>query len=298
MTLRAHAKVNLRLRILGRDADGYHGLETLFLRLDLADSIRVALTPSPGISLSVDTDPELAGADVPEDSRNLAWRAARALLAASGQASGADIRLEKKIPAGSGLGGGSSDAAAVLTALNPLLERPLSPEALRDLGGELGSDVPFFLLPAGMALGWERGRGLLPLNAPPQRPALLVVPGFAIGSSEAYSWIAADRQGREPPRPSALPAPDRLSRWETLAELAVNDFEPVVFARYPQLADWKAGMEGAGAEIALLSGSGSALFGIYATEQARDRAAAAMSSGPDVTIIRTRTSVRGTNGEP
>lgn len=289
MTIPAHAKVNLRLRILGRDSDDYHSLETIFLRLELADRIDVAVRSTPGIELTLAADPLVAADDVPDDSRNLAWRAARRLLDDSGQPIGAAIRLEKRIPSGSGLGGGSSDAAATLLALNRLLDSPLPPDILSGIGGELGSDVPFFLLGDGMALGWERGRGLLPLAVPPPRPVLLVVPDFAIGAGEAYSWLADARSGREPPRPSTLPPPERMTEWETLAKLAVNDFEPVIFERYPRLAARKSALRDAGAEIALLSGSGSALFGVFDTEDARDRAADALSADPDVRIIRTRT---------
>jgi len=289
VTIQAHAKVNLRLRVLARDADGYHNIETLFLRLQLADQLEVALVASPGITLDLQLDPSLGGHDVPDDERNLAWRAAERLLEASAQTGGATLRLEKRIPSGSGLGGASSDAAAVLTALNRQLHRPLDHEALHAIGGELGSDVPFFLLPDGMALGWERGRGLLPLRPPPSRPVLLVVPPFSIGSGEAYAWVDEKRQGCESPAASTLPAAGRMNEWDALTPLAVNDFEAVVFDRYPRLAEWKDVLVAAGAEVALLSGSGSTLFGIFAKDEQCEHAARQFSADPEVRIVQTTT---------
>lgn len=289
MTIRAHAKVNLRLRILGRDADGYHSLETVFLRLELADGLEVAPRSSPGITLELTLDPSLGDEKVPDDESNLAWRAAERLLKETGHGGGATIRLEKRIPSGSGLGGASSDAAAVLRALNDQLDRPLDGDALRRIGGELGSDVPFFLLSDSMALGWERGRGLLPLRSPPPRPVLLVVPLRAINSGEAYAWVDEHREGRVPPAASTLPAAHRLSEWDALRPLAVNDFEAVVFDRYPRLAEWKSVLAAAGAEVALLSGSGSTLFGIFATVEERERAAEQLSGDPEVRVVQTAT---------
>jgi 4-diphosphocytidyl-2-C-methyl-D-erythritol kinase len=289
VTLRAHAKVNLRLRVLGRDAHGYHSIETLFLRIELADRLEVAPRSSPGITLDLTLDPSLGDDGVPDDESNLAWRAAERLLEEVGRGGGATIHLEKRIPSGSGLGGASSDAAAVLTALNGQLDWPLDADALQRIGGELGSDVPFFLLPHSMALGWERGRGLLPLRSPPSRPVLLVVPPQAIGSGEAYAWIDAHREGREPPAASTLPAAHHLSEWDALTPLAVNDFEAVVFERYPRLVEWKSVLVAAGAEVALLSGSGSTLFGVFATVEQRERAAGQLSADPEARVVRTAT---------
>ena len=289
MTIRAHAKVNLRLRILAPGADNYHSLETIFLRLELADRVEAALRRAPGIALDLALDPSLGGDPVPADERNLAWRAAESLLAESGQPGGATIRLEKRIPAGSGLGGASSNAAAVLRALNAELDRPLADDTLRRLAGELGSDVPFFLLPQGMALGWERGRGLMPLAAPPSRPVLLLVPPFPIGSGDAYAWLDARRGDSAPGPASTLPAAHRLSDWATLRRLATNDFEPAVFDRHPLLAACKEALSAEGAELALLSGSGSTLFGVFATVEERDRAAERLSAVLEVSMLRTAT---------
>jgi len=289
VTTRAHAKVNLRLRVLSRDADGYHGLETLFLRLELADRLDVCLRPAAGVALDLWLDPSLGGDVVPDDRSNLVWRAAERLLEASGQAGGASIRLEKLIPSGSGLGGASSDAAAVLMALNPQLEKPLDDDALRRIAGEIGSDVPFFMLPNGLALGWERGRGLMGLETPPARPVLLLLPPFPIGSAEAYAWIDEHRETSEASAASTLPPARLLSDWDALRPLAVNDFEAVVFERHPRLAEWKGALAAAGAEIALLSGSGSTMFGIFATRERCDAAAEQLSADPEARIVRTAT---------
>jgi 4-diphosphocytidyl-2-C-methyl-D-erythritol kinase len=290
VTVAAPAKVNLRLRVLGRDAGGYHGVETIFLRLGLADDLQLEITSSPGIELRLElADP--ADETVPSGPGNLAWRAAELLLSTVGSDAGVGIHLVKRIPAGSGLGGASSDAAAVLVALNERLGGPLGPDALLEIGGQLGSDVPFFLLPHAMALGWERGRGLLPLRAPPARPALVLVPRFAIRSGQAYAWLDERRaaRGEPPPVASVLPAAARLSEWDSLRALALNDFEDIAFERHPPLAGWKNTLREAGAEIALLSGSGSALFAIFPSETERDAAAERFDREPAVRTLRTTT---------
>ncbi|MGH7541852.1 MAG: hypothetical protein ACRELC_12715, partial [Gemmatimonadota bacterium] len=173
--LPARAKVNLRLLVFERDETGYHGLETIFARLDLHDRVRVE-PASEGISLEVTGE---AAAGVPTGAENLCWRAARAYLEVSPHGpGGARIRLDKRVPAGAGLGGGSADAAAVLRALDRASRCPLGERGLLRLAGELGSDVPFALLDVPMALGWERGRRLLPLQPPRPLPGLVVVPPF------------------------------------------------------------------------------------------------------------------------
>lgn len=296
VTLRAHAKLNLRLRVFGRDESGYHGLETLFLRIDLAD--RVAVEPGgsgievtwagePRAGGSAGVGPDRAGAaggpSVPAGPGNLAWKAVEAYArAADGEEPrGADlgIVLEKRIPAGAGLGGGSADAAAVLRGLDRLYGAVSGRELVR-AAGRLGSDVPFALQPADFALGWERGRRLLPLDPPPTRPGLLLIPPYAVSTPEAYRWLDAareageDRTGRASPAdPTALlPPAGEIGRWEHLERLAANDFEPVVFERHPGLADARDELRAAGAAVALLAGSGSAVFGLFAEEEARDRA--------------------------
>ena len=264
--LPAHAKINLRLQVFERDEAGYHALETIFLLLSLHDTVEVGDSDE-GIVVAVDGE---AAGDVPVGPDNLCWHAAEAFFHAVGEPPRADIRLHKRIPAGTGLGGGSADAAAVLRLLNTRVRRPLGEAELLRLGGELGSDVPFALLGAPMALGWERGRRLLPLGPPAPLPGLVWIAPVRVQTRDAYEWL------REVPRDSragALPGARRLAEWDTLARLAHNDFESVLFPRYPELATCCDALRSAGSTIAGMTGSGSALFGVFPDEQTRNAAA-------------------------
>lgn len=267
--LAAPAKLNLRLRVLGRRADGYHAVETLLLRLDLADTVELA-PGAAGIRLSVDGP---AATGVPVDDTNLACRAARALFDAVDRPPAVTIRLTKRIPAAAGLGGGSSDAAAVLRGLNDLLGSPLAPADVVALAGSLGSDVPFFAAPSPHALAWDRGQRVLPLAAPPSRPVLLVVPAFGVAAADAYRWWSEDAgQGSDGGAPAVLPSPARLAEWETLESLARNDLGAPVERRHPRLRTAREALERAGAAVAVLCGSGSCVAGIFRAEAERDAA--------------------------
>ncbi len=286
MRTTARAKVNLRLRVLGRESSGYHHLETIFCALELADDLDIAAGPA-GIRLEVD------GPDTGPVHQNLVVRAAEAFFAEAGIAPAVEIRLGKRIPARAGLGGGSSDAAATLLALNQLHGTPLLHERLATLAAALGSDVPFFLSGAPLALAWGRGERLLTLPALPPAPALLAVPDFGVSTSEAYAALDRARAGRS----AALPAPepavvalDRLETWSAVAGLAANDFEPIVFARHPELRQVKTRLVDAGAGPALLAGSGAAVFGIFEDAARRDAAAEALADAfGQFRIIRTAT---------
>lgn len=293
----AHAKVNLRLRVLATESGGYHALETLFLRLALRDEVELAPGP-PGIRLTVEEEPgPLAGAGrcgeaVPRGETNLCWRAAEAYHRAVGREPALDILLRKRLPAGAGLGGGSADAAAVLRGLEIMTGEGPGAARLMALAGELGSDVPFALSDAPAALAWERGRRLLPLPAPPPRPILILVPEFAVATAEAYRWLDEDRGAAAggddgPGGAFLLPSADRLASWEELDGVSVNDFEAPVFAHHPALAEWKAELLEAGARPALLSGSGSALFGVFQGEAERDAAAKRFEGRREVAVLHT-----------
>lgn len=258
----AQAKINLRLRILAREEDGYHQLETLMLRLELADTVRVRRTAGPR-SLDVSGDADEASLGPTE--RNLAWRAAEAYFAASGMDGGFAIELEKRIPIGGGLGGGSADAGAVFRALDAMAETPLGEARLIGLGSTLGSDVPFLASEHAYALAWGRGERMLALEPPPVRGVLLSVPAFSVNTAEAYGWLAAARsEGAERNAPrAAMLHPPLLSHWAFIARCATNDFEPVVAARHPEIATILSFLRAAPAlELALMSGSGSSVFGI------------------------------------
>jgi 4-diphosphocytidyl-2-C-methyl-D-erythritol kinase len=284
--LGAHAKLNLSLRVLAREESGFHAVETILVRLELADRIEIETVNEPGIRLDVAGDPS-----VPTDEKNLCWRAARTLHERVGRGGGTRIQLEKRIPAGAGLGGGSADAAAVLGGLNAMWGRPLDDQALIGLAGELGSDVPFGLCDASMALAWERGRRLLPLEAPSSRPVLIVVPAYPIGAGEAYAWLAADRaEGlASAPGPCLHPSPAELSRISTLESLSINDLEEPVFRRHPDLAVIRDSLADSGAVLSLLCGSGSCVAGVFEEEAALAAAAESFEGAKGLTTIRTRT---------
>lgn len=282
MIIAAPAKLNLRLRVLGRRADGFHAIETLFLRLRLADTLQ--LEPGgEGIRLRLELEPGPRGGSsphVPDGADNLCWRAARLLYEELGREPAVRIRLTKRIPVAAGLGGGSSDAAAVLVGLNRALGTPLDPDGLVRIAGRLGSDVPFFAAETACALAWDRGQRLLPLAPPPGRPALVVVPDFGISAADAYRWWGDDGGLVAPP--GVLPPSDRLASWQTLEELAVNDLGPPVERRHPELAVAREALAAAGASVALLCGSGSCVAGIFGAKSERDAARARLASSEEI----------------
>ncbi len=256
----AQAKVNLLLRVIAREASGFHQLETLFLRLDLSDGITVRRTLGTR-SLDVRGDVDLS--HLGDQEHNLAWRAAEAYLQASGQGGGFSIEIEKHIPIGGGLGGGSADAGAVLRALDLLADEPLGLAPLLRIGAALGADVPFLTGESAYALAWGRGERMLALVPPPQATVLVVVPPFAVNTAAAYGWLDEARGSRgDTTEPSVLDS-TRLSDWSYLQSVAVNDFEPVVSARYKDINRAVATLRNdLGLALVMLSGSGSAVFGI------------------------------------
>lgn len=278
----AAAKVNLFLRVLQREPGGYHRIQTLFCALELADTVHVALEESPGIRLEVE------GADLGPSTHNLAYRAAAAFLEHAGPVAGVSIRLRKRIPAGGGLGGGSSDAAAVLRALDTHLPGHVPPERLDAIARRLGSDVPFFLRGGPLAWGEGFGERLTPLPPLPSRPVVLVVPPFPIATAAAYAWLDEDRDMEaEHAAPVRVPS---LGDWEAVAGFALNDFEAPVFRRHPLLRELRDGLAAGGAVLALLAGSGSTIFGVFPDDARAAAAARAIATrAPAVRVVRTRT---------
>jgi 4-diphosphocytidyl-2-C-methyl-D-erythritol kinase len=261
----ARAKVNLSLRVLAREESGYHQLETHFCAIELADSLHVE---SGGSDIELD----VRGADLGDPRGNLVFRAATAYFAAIEGEPAARILLEKQIPHGAGLGGGSSDAAATLRLLDALHGNRLGIDRLLRIGSTIGADVPFFVTGAPAALAWGRGERLLPVAAPPARELLLVVPDTAMATAQAYAALAR-RRGRLPSTPrAARHDPDALRDWEWIARAARNDFEAVVFERIRGIAHARDRLVELGAAPALLAGSGSALFGVFTTATAADSA--------------------------
>lgn len=278
----AQAKVNLYLRVLAREASGYHSIETAFQRLDLGDE--VVVRPASGRSLDC-TGPAMPNDGLGPVEKNLAYRAALAYADATGWPGGFAIEIEKRIPVGGGMGGGSADAGAVLRALDALAPAPLG-SRLIELAAELGADVPFMTAEAPLALAWSRGERMLALPALPSRPVVLMAPGFGVGTADAYNWVA-DERGSYQPEPILAVLGDFAS-WDAVARLACNDFERVVARRHPRIAELVDDLEAAGARPAMMSGSGSTVFGVF--ETAPDLAA--LNRAAETTPILTRTSER------
>ncbi|MCC6929261.1 MAG: 4-(cytidine 5'-diphospho)-2-C-methyl-D-erythritol kinase [Gemmatimonadaceae bacterium] len=263
-TLVAQAKVNLFLRVLAREAGGYHQIETLFCRLTLGDEVRVRLTNG---QRSLDC----AGIAMPRGGlgateHNLAWRAALAFLDATRWTTGFAIEIDKRIPVGGGLGGGSADAGGVLRALNALAPSPLSAHELLRLGTALGADVPFLTQEASpLALAWGRGDRLLPLPPLPARACLLFAFSSGVATADAYRWLAEEPA---PPAGSVAYRVDQLSRWEDVELMAYNEFERVVLPRHAIIRRVVEGlrhpqMRGV-VPVALMSGSGATVFALLA----------------------------------
>jgi 4-diphosphocytidyl-2-C-methyl-D-erythritol kinase len=268
--LPALAKVNLFLRVIAREESGYHGIETLLCLVSLADTVRAERREGRGVTIDVE------GADLGPSDQNLAVRAADAVLAAVGQRFSIHLTLSKRIPVRAGLGGGSSDAAAALHAANRLAGDAIPRHELLQLAARLGSDVPFFVTGASLALAWNRGERMLRLPGLPPAPALLLTPRVPIATADAYGWVDTARQAAGRRGAVALDL-DVLSQWGDIARMAGNDFESPVFGRH---GDIRAAFEALVSTRPLLcrmSGSGSTLFAVY--RSARDRDDAAMVLG-------------------
>jgi 4-diphosphocytidyl-2-C-methyl-D-erythritol kinase len=247
MDVRAHAKINLGLRVTGKRADGYHDLETIFQTIALHDTL--TFTPAESLTLTCDAP------DIPVDDTNLVLRAARA----AGEPPVA-IGLRKRIPAGGGLGGGSSDAAATLRALG---------RADAETALSLGSDVPFFLL-GGTAYATGRGERLVPLRSLAGIPLVLVFPPERVGTARAYAMLRRFSPPLGVERVRAMVEDDLLAHATEL----INDFEEPVFAALPHLAAIKTRLYELGAAWAGMSGSGSTMVGAFRDAGARDAALA------------------------
>jgi 4-diphosphocytidyl-2-C-methyl-D-erythritol kinase len=271
MKLRAPAKVNLHLRVLGKRPDGFHELETLMVPIDLADEITVETALGGHISVTCDDE------TIPTDESNLAFVAARKFLQSTNLRFDVRITIEKHIPSGAGLGGGSSDAAAVLVALDTLLETRLGPEALEAIAAQVGSDVPFFVR-GRAAVCRGRGERMDPAPAIPATHLVLIKPAFAVETAWAYKkWSAA----RELPR---VPYGAQDVGWTTV----VNDLERPVFEKFlllPVIKTWLCSQPDVFA--AGMSGSGSTMFALPRNDaNVDDLAARARSMFGDSTWIR------------
>lgn len=264
MRIRSFAKINLGLEVLRRRSDGYHDIRTLFQWIDLHDTLTFEPLEEPEIRLAGD-DPEIAW-----DETNLIHRAARLLWERAGARRGADIRVEKRIPAGSGLGGGSGDAAMTLLALDGLWGCGLTREELKGLGAALGSDVAYFL-EGGLCLGEGRGEVLTPLPDLPETPLVLAFPGFPVPTARIYAGLGASSL-------TSTPKDSRISRFLESRDYGSleNQLEETIFRLYPQLREYKSLFRESGADLSLVTGSGSAVYGLFRDRGAARRCLAAM----------------------
>ncbi len=261
----AFAKVNLGLQVLDRRPDGYHNVRTLLQAIDLADDVWVSLGTEAGPSVALDCDRK----DL-EHEANLAWMAADRLLRRLRLTASVRIRLRKRIPVGAGLGGGSSDAGAVLRALADLLAEPPEHRDLVEVASDLGSDVPYFLV-GGTAVATGRGTEVSALPDLAGATLVVALPDIEVSTANAYRTLAESRLaalthlGRSPTMRGlgSYQTGSETGVWDSLSEWMHNDFEDVVFQQFPALADIKAGLLAGGARHALMSGTGSAVFGIF-----------------------------------
>ncbi|MFO7766828.1 MAG: 4-(cytidine 5'-diphospho)-2-C-methyl-D-erythritol kinase [Pelovirga sp.] len=265
---RSPAKVNLCLHVLGRYESGYHALAMAMQRVDLCDDISIRLTAS-GVRV---TSSNLV---LPSGEENIAARAARLLLAEARLDVGVEIRIDKRIPVAAGLGGGSSNAATVLLALNDMFDLHMDNEQLQVLGAQLGADVPFFVF---QQPAWATGTGteLAALPPLPEVAYLLVNPGIAVSTAEVYQSLQLTKGGEL----ANLPRFSVVTRGDLCAALH-NDLERVTLLRYPLLAQIKQRLLEMGALGALMSGSGASLFGVFETLTAARKAAEQLESQTD-----------------
>jgi 4-diphosphocytidyl-2-C-methyl-D-erythritol kinase len=257
----AYAKVNLRLEILGKRADRYHEVRTILQTISLHDNLHLRSSRVPGISLRIRGNETLSKEPV---EKNLVYRAVDSLRRELKIRSGIEIALEKNIPAGRGLGGGSSDAAAALLGYLRLTGKKIEPQRLMEMAAGLGADVPFFLF-GGRALGVGRGDEIYPLPDVAKLTLLVVSPReIHVPTPDAYRWL----QASELASLTKSVANHRLYEfcalcWSVQGEGLSNDFEAAVFRRHPRLGLIKRALLQRGASEALLAGSGSAVFGVF-----------------------------------
>ena len=266
VTLAAQAKINLFLRVLSRNDDGFHGVETLLCLIDLADTLTAERREGRGATIEVE------GADTGPPDRNLAVRAAERVLEATGNRFAVHLKLVKRIPIRAGLGGGSSDAAAALHLVNNLAGNAVPRHELLQFAAQVGSDVPFFFSGAPLALAWGRGERMIRLPPLPPSPALLVTPPVPIPTPEAYAWV--DAAGATSVRRGALALDlDAVSRWGDIGRMAGNDFESPVFSRHGNIRAAFEALVATRPLVCRMSGSGSTLFAIYRSSGDREDAA-------------------------
>lgn len=257
----APAKVNLFLRVLGKRIDGFHEIFSLMQPVSVFDELTITLTDGNGVTVTTDSEQAPGGAD------NLAYRAAKFFSLATGYRFQADIDMKKVIPVGAGLGGGSSDAATVLMALNEMTGIGLPDGALIELGARLGSDVPFFVL-KGPALARGRGEKLERVRLP-ELHYILINPGTHVSTAWAYSSLDLTKAGENN---NLLYSYEVPATQDGVVKALSNDLEPVTLTRHPEISGYKEMLMGSGARGSLMSGSGSTVFGVFYSRDEAEKA--------------------------
>jgi 4-diphosphocytidyl-2-C-methyl-D-erythritol kinase len=267
LTVHAPAKINLALKILRKRADGYHDIQSILQKVSIYDTLSFKRSPHQGITVAAD-DPS-----IPTDSRNLAYRAADLLLKQQKITPGISIHIKKRIPAGAGLGGGSSNAAATLAGLNKLLRCNLTEADLLRMGVEIGADVPFFIYNQPSALAEGIGEQLSPVKIHVPLWLVIVFPGFSISTKwvyENYRVLTNERKNIRIPR--------SFKQLNTVLHILSNDLEHVVTQQYPEIQKIKRTLIQTGACGSLMSGSGSSVFGIFPDEHHAQEALTLLST--------------------
>ena len=267
--LTSYAKVNLRLDVLGKRADGYHEIRTVFQKISLADELSIAIAKS-GIEITCDNP------RVPLNENNLAYRAAHILLKNHKIRDGVSISIKKRIPIAAGLGGGSSNAASALMGINQLFELRINPQELMRTGKDIGADVPFFIF-GESALATGIGDKLEPLEVIPPLWFLLITPDFPVSTAWAYGNI---RRGLTNAN-NNITISKCINHLQDITTILSNDLEHVVISRYPLIQEIKDALLAEGARGSLMSGSGSTVFGIFESEAGAQEAYAQLKSHAD-----------------
>lgn len=268
-TLPAFAKINWALHVLGRRADNYHELRTIFQTITLQDTLSFSLRSDQSLHLACDAP------DIPVDERNLIYRAAIALQKRYHIKKGASIDLRKRVPAAGGLGGGSSDAAIALLGLAHLWQIKTSVPELENIGAELGADIPFFFT-GGTALGAGLGTEISPLRDEIEARLLIVTPNVKVSTAEAYKSLNAPALTKIEGDIMLSISRAHAQFPNSLPDVMHNDFERVIFRLEPEIERARNALLRAGARHALLAGSGSSIFGIFDNVEAQERAARAL----------------------
>jgi 4-diphosphocytidyl-2-C-methyl-D-erythritol kinase len=253
LCLESPAKVNLRLEVLKKRKDGYHEIRTIFQKISLHDTLCFSLSQKRGIRITTDHP------GLPTGKRNLVHRAAVSLMEKAGRPRGVRVDIEKRIPLGAGLGGGSSNAAATLKALNQLLKLNLNEKELMEIGRGIGADVPFFMF-EGSAIGAGIGDRLRRIELP-SFWYILIYPDFEVSSRWAYQNVILTKSKYD------INLRELLKSREAIARLLHNDLEKVVSARYPEIALMKELFAEAGAGGTMMTGSGPTVFGLFPGEE-------------------------------